>query len=221
MLDASIVPIRLVCLDLGGVMMGICRDWRQACSAAQLELSEEFPNASDVAARIAPMGYAYETGSINDAEFDQRVAAALKISAEQVAKAVDAWLKGPYPGAREVIRRLAGSKEVRSACLTNTNRRHWRAMSRGGEHELGLEELTWRFTSFDAGHMKPAAGIYAYAERVAATEGILPGSVVLFDDNSANVAAAISRGWRAVEIDPEADPPGQVLRHLKRYGVKI
>jgi HAD superfamily hydrolase (TIGR01509 family) len=174
-----------------------------------------------VARHVAPIGRAYETGTIDDAEFDRRAAAALGLSVEQVAGAVDAWLKGPYPGARDLIRRLGRCESIHSACLTNTNRRHWRAMTQLGAHELGLEELTWRFTSFDAGQMKPDAGMYAYAERIAAVAGVTPGSILFFDDNPANVAAAASRGWHAEQIDPDGDPPEQVLRHLERYGVGI
>jgi len=220
-MPGMIVPIRLICLDLGGVMIRICRDWDEACGDARHQLRPRFANSLEVAGCIAPIGHAYETGAIDDAEFDRRVAAALGLSVEHVAAAVDAWLKGPYPGARDLIRRLGRCGGMRSACLTNTNRRHWRAMTQPGPHELGLHELTWRFTSFEASHMKPDAGIYAYAERFAAAEGIAPESILFFDDNPANIAAAISRGWRAEQIDPEADPPRQVLRHLERNGVRI
>jgi HAD superfamily hydrolase (TIGR01509 family) len=218
--DSLKPPIRLVCLDLGGVMMRICRDWIEAFGSATDELRSRFTNAQQVARCIAPLGQAYETGTIDDGEFDRRAAAALGLSEKQVAAAVDAWLKGPYPGATELIRRLGSSDGIRSACLTNTNRRHWRAMTEPGVHELGLRELTWRFTSFDAGHMKPDAGIYAYAEGFAAAEGIGPESILFFDDNPANVAAAASRGWRTEQIDPDGDAPGQVRTHLERYGVR-
>ena len=218
---SSIAPVRLICLDLGGVMIRICRDWDEACGEARQELRLRFATALEAARCIAPIGHAYETGKIDDTDFDRRVAAALGLSMEQVAAAVDAWLKGPYPGARDLICRLGRCSGIRSACLTNTNRRHWRAMNQPGQHELGLGELTWRFTSFEAGHMKPDAGIYAYVERIVASEGIAPESILFFDDNPTNIAAAISRGWRAEHIDPDGDPPGQVLQHLERYGVRM
>ena len=214
-------PVRLVCLDLGGVMIRICRDWDEACGDARFELRSRFASAAEVARHVAPIGRAYETGTIDDEEFDRRAAAALGLSTQQVAGAVDAWLIGPYPGARDLIRRLGRCDGIHSACLTNTNRRHWRAMTQPGQHELGLDELTWRFTSFDAGHMKPDAGIYAYAERFAAAAGVAPASILFFDDNPANVAAAASRGWHAEQIDPQGDPPGQVRQHLERYSVRI
>jgi 2-haloacid dehalogenase len=86
-------------------------------------------------------------------------------------------------------------------------------MSRPGQPVgLPLHRLTWRFTSFEIGHMKPAPEIYRHVEQ--ATE-IPPESIIFFDDSRPNIAAAAERGWRTHLIDPATgDSPAQVRRSL-------
>jgi FMN phosphatase YigB (HAD superfamily) len=220
----SLPPVRLVCLDLGGVLVRICGGWDEACRMARLQLPpDRVPDAQTVR-RLAPISRAHESGKIDDAAFDQQIASAVGLLPEQVAAAANAWLKGAYPGAGDLGRRLSRTPGLWSACLSNTNSRHLRAMTTQGPNYLALEHLNWRFVSYDIGHMKPGPEIFAHVERTAAAEGIDPASIAYFDDNADNVAAGAARGWQAVRIDPDnpdADPPRQVEDELRRRDVAV
>lgn len=208
-------PIQLVCLDLGGVLVRVCGGWEEACQVAKLEL----PAVPDFAA-VAALHHAshrLEIGRMSESEFDHEVAVATGLTPAQVAAAAEAWLKGAYPGAFDCVGRLAAHPAVRSACLSNTNTRHWRMLNSPGPNDLGLDRLARRFVSHEIGIMKPLAEIYRHVGRECGCE---PGTILFFDDNAGNVAGARACGWQAEVIDPAGDPPGQVIEWLGRYGVE-
>lgn len=211
-------PIQLVCLDLGGVLIRVCRDWREACEAAKLELPRPVFDP-EMVRRLVEINRRHESGKMDEVAFDREAAALTGLKPEQIAAAAAGWLRPVYPGAFELVGQLAAAQpRVRSACLSNTNTRHWRMMNEPGPHDLGLDRLTYRFVSFEIGHMKPSPEVFRHVERQA---GLAPESIQFFDDNSDNVAAARACGWRAERIDPERDPPAQVLEHLRGHGVAI
>jgi FMN phosphatase YigB (HAD superfamily) len=211
-------PIQLVCLDLGGVLIQVCRDWREACEAAKLELPRPIFDP-EMVGRLGEINREHESGRIDEAAFERQAAALTGLTPQQIAAAAAGWLRPVYPGAFDLVGRLAAAQpRVRSACLSNTNTRHWRMMNTPGPHQLGLERLTYRFVSFELGHMKPSAEIFRDVERLA---GLPPASILFFDDNPDNVAAARACGWQAERIDPHRDPPGQVVEHLGRYEVTL
>jgi putative hydrolase of the HAD superfamily len=96
--------------------------------------------------------------------------------------------------------------------LSNVGDLHWAELRRRfALHELGHDVIT----SFEAGVMKPYAGIYEQAERRFALQ---PESTVFIDDRAENVEAVRQRGWhgiihvnhdrtvaalRALGVDPE------------------
>jgi glucose-1-phosphatase len=211
-------PIQLVCLDLGGVLIRVCRNWREACEAAKLELRRPVFDPG-MARRLAEINRKHESGQIDDAAFDRAAAALTGLPPDQVAAAAAGWLRPVYPGAFDLVGRLAKAHpRVRSACLSNTNTRHWRMMNTPGPYHLGLDRLTYRFVSFEIGHMKPSTEIFRHVEREA---GLPAASILFFDDNPDNVAAARGAGWQAEQIDPERDPPAHVREHLGRYDVVL
>lgn len=211
-------PIQLVCLDLGGVLIQVCRDWREACEAAKLELPRSVFDP-EMVLRLVEINRQHESGRMDEAEFERQAAALTDLTPQQVAAAAAGWLRPVYPRASELVGRLAAAHpRVRSACLSNTNTRHWRMMNTPGPHQLGLDRLTYRFVSFEIGHMKPSPEIFRHVERHAA---LPPASILFFDDNADNVAAAQTAGWHAERIDPDGDPPAQVLEHLQGFGVVI
>lgn len=211
-------PIQLVCLDLGGVLIRVCRDWQEACEAAKIELPRSVFDPQ-IVRPLVEISRRYESGLIDDATFDREASALTGLSPDQVAAAAAGWLRPAYSGAFDLVGHLAKAHpRVRSACLSNTNTRHWRMMNTPGPHHLGLDRLTYRFVSFEIGHMKPAPEIFRHVEQAA---GLPAESILFFDDNPDNVAAARGAGWRAEQIDPERDPPAQVREHLGRYEVTI
>jgi putative hydrolase of the HAD superfamily len=210
-------PIQLVCLDLGGVLVRVCGTWQEACRAVHLELPAHLLDPAAIM-RLSEMNRRYEIGQIDEAEFERQAADLTGLSTKQIGDAVAAWLKGACPGAAELVGRLGSHPHVRSACLSNTNPRHWRMMNSPGPNDLGLGRLTWRFVSYEVGHLKPFPAVFRHVERVS---GLAPAQILFFDDNPGNVAAARACGWQAERIDPHDDPPGQVVRHLARFGVRL
>ena len=76
--------------------------------------------------------------------------------------------------------------------LSNIGDLHWMHLAREfGLHRIGHGALP----SFLAGSMKPAAPIYAEAERRFALE---PRRTVFIDDRHDNIAAARERGWHGI-----------------------
>jgi FMN phosphatase YigB (HAD superfamily) len=207
--------IRLVCLDLGGVLIRVCGRWDEACQAAMIDIPDSM-RTPHVMKRMIELGQRHERGMISEEQRDIGMTEATGLSPAQITAAAVAVLRGAYPGARELVRWLAAHPNVKSACLTNTSPRHFRMMGEAGPNDLGLHELTWRFTSFEIRRMKPEPAIY---EHVARTSALDPSQIIFFDDNPDNVQGARSCGWHAELIDPNDDPPSQVRSLLARYGI--
>ena len=167
--------------------------------------------------QVTTLSRLHETGQIDDGTFDRRVADIVGLTPQQVGKAAEAWLVERYTGAVELVEWLAKHPTLKSACLSNTNTRHWRQMTESAEVGLPLMKLTWQFVSFRIGYMKPAPEIHRAVER---ESGLAPSQILFFDDNPANVAAAKACGWEAEVIDPSGDDsPEQVMRSLRRRGL--
>jgi FMN phosphatase YigB (HAD superfamily) len=209
-------PIRLICLDLGGVLIRVGTGWAEVCTRAGLALPTNVTRP-EIAARIMGLGRECESGTITQEAFDEQAARAAGIAAADLDAIAGAWLRGPYPGAFELVGDLSARSDICVACLSNTNPRHWRMMTTpGSPHDLGLHRLHRRFLSYEIGRMKPAEPVYRHVE---AATGITPRSILFFDDNADNVKAARLAGWNAELIDPCGDPPAEVRRWLTRYGL--
>ncbi|MBV9696205.1 MAG: HAD family phosphatase, partial [Gammaproteobacteria bacterium] len=90
----------------------------------------------------------------------------------------------------ELARRLSATHRV--YLLSNIGDLHWAQLSRAYRlHELGHGAVL----SYLAGVMKPAAGIYAEAER---RFKLTPARTVFIDDRADNIAAAQGRGWHGI-----------------------
>jgi len=206
--------IDLICFDLGRVLVDICSGWREACERAGVAFAE---GLDDVVQRrdVVDLAMEHELGRIDAETFDRRLAHLLDMPAAAVAAVCSAWLKQPCEGTEIVLDRVCG--RVMTACLSNTNDRHWRMM-RGlvpSEARLPLDRLDHHFTSHLIGAMKPDPAIYEHVEK---TTGITPQRIAFFDDLVENVEAARQRGWQAVHIDPNAPSVPQMQRVLEQWG---
>jgi len=95
--------------------------------------------------------------------------------------------------------------------LSNIGDLHWMHLAREyGVHRIGHGALP----SFLAGSMKPAAPIYAEAERRFALE---PARTVFIDDRHDNIAAALRRGWQGIVHQDYA----RTRAALQRAGVAL
>ncbi len=206
-------PIKLVCFDLGGVLVKICGDWAEACRLAGVSKPTAMTD-DRIVQRINAINTRYEIGQIDDAAFECEVADAAGMTPRAVAALCGVWLKGPYPGTETLLDRLKPTG-VRTACFSNTNARHWRIMNGEATKKWPLRRLNYRFASHRIGAMKPQPEAY---EHVEGASGTAPESILFFDDSADNCSAARQRGWQAEQIDPQGDTVGQMHVHLERYG---
>ncbi len=215
--------IRLVCFDLGGVVVRICRTWGEACAAAGLPVHPVLDRPGDLTLR-RELSARHQSGAMESSEFFERLA---RITGDvytpgEVALIHDAWLLHEYPGIDAVVDGLLAIPGVETGILSNTNEPHWARLM--GHTPPSRPEfrtparLRHRHASHLLRHAKPAPTIYAeftrrtgYADR--------PGEILFFDDLEENIGAARAAGWRAERIDPDADPAAQIRRWLGAYGV--
>ncbi|MCC6283729.1 MAG: HAD-IA family hydrolase [Phycisphaerales bacterium] len=211
--------VGLVCFDWGGVILRICRSWKEACARAGLVYHAELEEPGRTAAR-RELSEAYQVGRVGGEAFFRAMAETTegRYSATDVQRVHDAWLIEEYPGVDPVLKRLRAAGVV-TGLLSNTNERHWARQRPGmhGQRAFGaVLNLTHRHASHIMGLAKPSREIY---ERFASEVGVRPGRVLFFDDLVDNVEAARGAGWRAERIDPDGDTASQIEAALQRYGV--
>lgn len=204
--------VRLVCFDLGGVLVRICHGWADASARAGVDLAKTPPAAWE---RHHALMLRYETGEIDEAGY---VAAlpdcAIGAPTEHVLRIFDAWLLGMYPGAAELLADLK-RRPVQTACLSNTNQRHWRTFMSESQYDP-LASLNHRFLSYEIGVMKPNERAFRRVEEMTGHRG---GEILFFDDKPENVEAARRAGWTADLIDRVDDAASQVRERLMSHGV--
>ncbi len=206
---------RIVCFDLGGVVVRICRSWAEGCAAAGLDVRADGRETEEAILRRRELLHAYDTGRIDCETFFTEVSRTIGgvYSPEEIRRVHDAWILGEYEGVAELIEEInAASGAPRTACLSNTNHRHWESM-RGLR---ALETLAHRHASHLLGCRKPEEVIYDAFERATGARG---GEIVFFDDLEENVEAARARGWRAVQIDHTGEPAQQARAALREMGL--
>lgn len=205
--------IQLVIFDLGGVLVRIHYTWAEACAAHGIPqpkaISDEWSSQ-----QLRDAGVLYETGQIDYDAFLIRAIEITELADADVRKAFEHWLIEPFPDVHAFVAEVAS--KIPTACLSNTNARHWELMHGQSHAGLPLQRLTHRFASHLVGVMKPDDGIYEHLE---VNTGLPPASLLFFDDNEANIAAARRRGWQAERIDPHGHTVNQMREHLRNHGV--
>ncbi len=216
--------IDLVCFDLGGVLVRICRTWEEACRRAGLDLRRSEAWELNRPARQAIAGL-HGVGGIDSESYFREVSRLMGglYSPEEVRRVHHAWTIEDYPGAAEVLTRL-GEAGVRTACLSNTNHSHWvRLVHHDGGRDLpGKPEfpvvrlIGEHFASHLLGIAKPDPLIYeAFQQKT----GVASERILFFDDLEENIAAAQQAGWTARPINPDADTAAQITSHLRELSL--
>jgi len=208
-------PIRLICFDLGRVLVRICEGWQHAGEVAKLPVA--IPKLSDdVRAQVREVVFESEIGQISLEEFCSRTSRILGVEPHHMRQVSDIYLLGCYNGVGELLSELTRAG-YQTACLSNTNENHWRIMfDDGGAEYAALSALHHRFGSQVIGVRKPDPRIYEHVERAVGLKG---NQIVFFDDLPENIEAARSRGWLAEQIAHDGDPMTQARAHLRRMGV--
>jgi FMN phosphatase YigB (HAD superfamily) len=211
----------IVCFDLGGVLVRICRSWKEACERANIELRDPAWVAapSAVAARRAVV-FDYQAGGLDTNTFYHRMTQALGglYSKPEIRRIHDAWLIEDYPGAGELVSELNERPGLTTACLSNTNAAHWgRLTNPGAQAEFpSCAALALHLASHDLKLAKPNPEIFHAAHRA---WGVRPAQVLFFDDTLENVLAARQVGWSAEHVDHTGDTAAQLRKRLHEYGV--
>ncbi|HWB18702.1 MAG TPA: HAD-IA family hydrolase [Phycisphaerales bacterium] len=205
--------IQLVCFDLGGVLLRICRTFDEAARRAGVAVHPDTPNeAADIQAR-AEISEAYQRGRITTDDFALLIRKGFGnvYTVEELLRIHDAWIIEEYPAIASLIDAIHDAG-VRTAALSNTNERHFNLFSQFPS----LSKLQAIHASHHLGLHKPEMEIYRELER---RTGATPEGILFFDDLPENVAAAREAGWRAVQIDHTGNPAKQMSEALKEHGV--
>jgi putative hydrolase of the HAD superfamily len=206
-------PVQLVCFDLGGVLLRICRSWAEGCAAAGLELRDGRDLLHRPSDGWDELNDLYQRGRLSRDEYARRFSAATGglYSPEEIIRVHEAWILGEYEGVGGVIRRIdeAGRE---TAILSNTTHEHWLTLPR----YPSLQLLNNRLASHELGLRKPEEASYRAVEQ---RTGMAGPSILFFDDLEENVLAARRVGWRAEQIDPLRSTAEQMIAALRAHGV--
>lgn len=209
-------PVRVVCFDLGGVIIRIQRTWVDTCRAVGLDVRDGVHDEALVMAARS-VAEAFGTGAIAEDRWGEEMTAAFRglYSREELVRIHEGWILDEYPGVVDVISTLNRVDGLVTACLSNTNARHWRLMH---ERYPAFNLIQHRHASHLFGAAKPDRTIYRAFERAMECSGP---SILFFDDLKENVEAARALGWQAELIDPDGDTAGQIRDALKTRALVV
>ncbi len=206
--------IRLVCFDLGGVVIRICRTWAQGCAAAGMTVRDPglWRRARPARRQLIDE---LQTGRIDGATFAARASELVAglYSPAEILGIHRAWLLDEYDGVAELIDRVHHAG-LDTAALSNTNHEHWTRM---GDFPAVMR-LRHLLLSHQLGLHKPDPKIYRRLEHQL---GYGAGEILFFDDTPENIDGARAVGWDARLIDPNADPSQQIGEALRDHGVAV
>ncbi|MFG0258888.1 MAG: HAD-IA family hydrolase [Phycisphaerales bacterium JB041] len=211
--------VRMVCFDAGGVLVRICRTWRERCERAGLPFRWSSEAEADSDERRA-IHAEFERGRMPpDAYFAALAESAGGLyTAEELHAIHVAWIAEEYPGARALVQALRDVPTVSTGLLSNTNAVHWATPSMTGDTGSAVSGLDHPHASHLLGLTKPTTEIFRAFER---ESGFDAGSILFFDDLPENVEAARAAGWSAERIDHTGDTTAQVVTHLAARGVRL
>jgi len=194
----SVGSIKVVCFDLGGVVVRI------DMQSSRRELSDGYQLG-----RIDCDGYYRLISESSGGLYEPH----------EVEAVHRAWVFEAYPGVDALIERLNTIDGLRTACLSNTNHSHWQDLLRtdGGRPAVpAIQLLDTKLVSHELDAVKPDERIYRLAEERFGASG---SEIVFFDDLIENVEGAQRCGWIAEQVDHSGDPASQIRSHLERLGV--
>ncbi|MEO1235719.1 MAG: HAD-IA family hydrolase [Planctomycetota bacterium] len=215
--------IRLIVFDLGRVLLRIVDDFDHACRRANLPPIPGFSGDLSIHALrntdpdAAELFNGFEIGTVTIEDYAARAAAITGSPAEHIMAILDAAIIETYPGATDLLEQLH-ALPVKTACLSNTNARHWQLISDPDNPSyIPLHLLDFPLGSQLVGHAKPHPAIYQHLGTLSQTP---PQHILFFDDLPENIAAAKACGWHAELVSRDTDNPVPALRRsLEAYRV--
>jgi len=211
--------VRVVCFDLGGVLVRIHDGWRSACADTGIAY-DALLDSEDFRAHVREALLAQQLGTCTAHETAAVMSAASgnHYSVEQFVTLHASWLQGLYADVEPLVESLRALDGVVTACLSNTDPAHWARLTdwRADAPYRPLGALHHAFASCELGLAKPDAAIFEAVTRVLDVD---PAQVLFFDDTPHNVDAARAHGWAAEPIDPTRETVPQLRAHLLAHGV--
>lgn len=206
--------VRLVCFDLGGVVVRLCRSWDEGCLAAGVEIRDRRRTPEQEERRRAAVD-AYQRGELECDAFFAAVADTFNgvYAPEEVRRVHDAWIIREYEGVGDLVARLHDAR-LATACLSNTNPGHWRRL----REWPAVAALGARYASHQMRLLKPDERIYRAFEEAAGARGR---EILFFEDTPENAETARAVGWRAEVVDPAEETAPQIEHHLAAHGVRL
>ena len=136
----------------------------------------------------------YESGGCSTEIFAEGVVKELNmdITPDDFIAEFPLYAKDFFPGVTELLQELEPRYTL--ACLSNTNIIHWMSL----RERISIDKyFKYNFLSYEIGLLKPELEIYEYAiEKL----GCNPYEIIFFDDNEANVQAALKAGMNSHKV---------------------
>jgi FMN phosphatase YigB (HAD superfamily) len=212
--------IKMVCFDVGGVLVKHHRSWDSGCAAAGLPVRDG-AMSPDMAAHRREVTAAYTTGRIDDGRFYGEMSRLMKglYTPEEVRRVHHQWLGPEYDGVAAVIHRLISISTIDTGVLSNTNSSHWARMTRteGRATEFPTPAmLRHRHASHLLGFAKPDPRAFREFERRTDYRGA---EILYFEDLPENAEVARAQGWIVELIDHTGDTASQLEAALAKHRI--
>jgi putative hydrolase of the HAD superfamily len=213
-MSAMTGSIRVVCFDIGGVVVRICRSWTEGCAAAGLEARRPSLWEHAKAARLA-LVRRHQIGRIDGTTFAREISALWGglYSPAEIMGIHRAWLLDEYEGIGDLIESVHRAG-LETAALSNTCHEHWCRM---GEYPAVMR-IHHLLPSHQLGLQKPDPLMYRRAEQRLGHRGA---EIIFFDDKLKNIDAARTAGWHAEAIDPSTSTVPQITDALGARGITL
>ncbi len=215
--------VRVVCFDLGGVVVQLNFTFEGACETAGVPVREsgrvDDPQHHEVRWRLYD---AHQRGDLpcNDMWALLSLTTAGRYTPEEMSRIFRAVVLDDHPGVAELIDELNAIDGITTACLSNTNAAHMDPLL-GGHCEIinpspAIARMHHHGVSHRMAAAKPGTTIYRRFERDIRAAGA---EILFFDDRMENVLTARSLNWRAEWIDHDQPTVPQLRNWLQRHGV--
>jgi len=208
-------PVKLVCFDLGGVLVRICRSWAEGCYHAGVDVRHDDHTIRPLLPRWGELVRAHQTGHITCREYFTSVGELVNglYSPREIELIHNAWILGEYADLHDLID-ILHEQAIETAALSNTNASHWKQLKTFDV----INRLHHHLPSHRLGLHKPDAAIFHVAEQQVNHRGP---EMLFFDDTQENVRAARKVGWRAEHINPFMETAPQIRDSLARHGITL
>jgi HAD superfamily hydrolase (TIGR01509 family) len=206
------MEIKVVCFDIGGVLVHVASIWGEAMRSAALE-----PSAKDgYKLDSFPAFDLFQAGQLSIEAYVDELAEFLSLPADKALRAHDHILMEPTEGTLDIIEQL-NARGVGTACLSNTNSPHWAELMKPDRFP-NIAALKLKAASQELGFAKPDSRIFGAFEELS---GAVPSEILFFEDGPANVAGARACGWNVVQIDPKGSQQQQITTALEAVGLSV